>query len=160
MEQRCYLWNVWLAWIGIPLLAIVVWWRMGVAAALATFGVCALAQILSIRLFPRLSRALGYGSVADAPADRVPRLTTFDGPVTIYTASLCPFCPIVRQRLAELQQQMHFELRDIDVTFRPDLVRARGLRSVPVIEAGGRFLTGNATTRQLVAFLTEPVVSA
>lgn len=158
MEQRCSLWNVWLAWIGIPLLAIVVGWRMGLAAGVAAFAICAAAQVLSIRLFPRLSGVLGYGSVADAPAEGVPPLLNVNGPVTIYTANLCPFCPIVKQRLAQLQKEMHFELREIDVTFRPDVVRARGLRSVPVIEAGGRVLAGNATTRQLVAFLSEPVV--
>jgi hypothetical protein len=34
------------------------------------------------------------------------------------------------------------------VTFRPEIVRSKGLRSVPVLEADGRLLTGNATSAQ------------
>jgi glutaredoxin len=96
--------------------------------------------------------------VADAPAQQV-LPTAGVGPVTFYTASLCPFCPLMRRRLADLQQQMHFELREIDLTFRPDLVRAKRLRSVPVVEAGGQVLTGNATSRQLALFLTGSITS-
>jgi hypothetical protein len=59
----------------------------------------------------------------------------------------------VRRRLAELRQHRHFEVEEIDVTFRPDLIRAKGLRAVPVLEASGRFLIGNATSEQLAEFL-------
>lgn len=158
MEQRCYLWSVWLSWIGLVLLAAVVWWRAGLAVALLVIAAGAAAQLLYIKWFPAVSRILGYGSVADAPAGQVLPVAGV-GPVTLYTASLCPFCPILRRRLADLQQQMHFELREVDVTFRPDLIRAKGLRSVPVVEAGGRVLTGNATSRQLALFLTGSLSS-
>jgi glutaredoxin len=73
--------------------------------------------------------------------------------VTLYTASVCPFCPIIRRRLAELQRQHAFEVREIDITFRPEIVRAKGLRSVPVLEANGRLLVGNATSAQIAEFL-------
>jgi glutaredoxin len=53
----------------------------------------------------------------------------------------------------ELQQQSSFQLREIDVTFRPDIVRAKGLRSVPVIEANGQVLVGNATSARIAEFL-------
>lgn len=58
--------------------------------------------------------------------------------VTLYTASVCPFCPIVRHRLMALRRQTEFELRDIDVTFRREIIRAKGLRSIPVLEVEGR----------------------
>jgi len=154
MEQRCYLWSIWLAWIGMPLLAVVVWLRMGLAAALLVLAVGIIGQMLYIRWFPRLSRALGYGSVADEPAGRLAPARALPS-VTLYTASVCPFCPIVKRRLADLQRDLHFELREIDVTFRPDVIRGKGLRSVPVIEMDGRFLAGNATSQQLAAFLTN-----
>jgi hypothetical protein len=41
----------------------------------------------------------------------------------------------------------------VDVTFRPQVVRAKGLRSVPVLEANGLLLSGNATSAQIVEFL-------
>jgi len=44
-------------------------------------------------------------------------------------------------------------VREIDVTFRPKIVRAKGLRSVSVLEANGRILVGNATSAQIAEFL-------
>jgi glutaredoxin len=112
------------------------------------------AQPVYIRVFPRLSQALGYGSVSDVAASRLP-----DAPgvtrVVLYTARACPFCPILKRRLVDLQPRLGFDLKVVDVTFRPNLVRAKGLRSVPVVEAGGRFLVGNATSAQLVSFLAD-----
>lgn len=154
MEQRCHLAAVWLTWLGLPLLAVVVGLRAGWIAAVAVLGVGIVGQVLYIRWFPSLSRWLGYGSVTDEPADvkvraaRVPR-------VTLYTANVCPFCPIVRQRLADLRRQSQFEIEEVDVTFRPEIIRAKGLRSVPVLEANGRLLVGNATSAQIVAFLNS-----
>ncbi len=152
MKQQCYLVNVWFTWLGLPLLAVLMgidvgWWA-GVFVLIA--GV--FAQILYIKTFPRVSRWLGYGSVEDqsaaAPAEAA-RVTK----VTLYTANVCPFCPIVRQRLADLERTMGFVVEEVDVTFRPDLIKAKGFRSVPVIEADGRYWAGNATTAQLVHFL-------
>lgn len=152
MKQRCYLVAVWLTWLGLPLLAVVVGVRVGVVAALIVLAVGVVGQIAYVRWFPRVSRLAGYGSVADTPADRsllparVPR-------VTLYTANVCPFCPILKRRLADLQRERPFEIDEVDVTFRPDIVRTKGLRSVPVLEANGRLLVGNATSAQIAEFL-------
>lgn len=154
MEQRCHLGAVWLTWLGLPLLAIVVGLRRGWGIAVAVLAVGILAQVLYLRWFPYVSRWLGYGSVADVPAPaiassaRLPR-------VTLYTANVCPFCPIVKRRLADLQRQTTFEIEEVDVTFRPEIIRAKGLRSVPVIEANGRQLVGNVTSAQIMTFLQE-----
>ena len=152
MEQRCHLAMVWLTWLGLPLLAALVGLRTGVVAGLAVLAVGVVAQVLYVRWFPSISRLMGYGSVADTLAAAVPTNGMLQG-VTLYTASVCPFCPIIRRRLAELQRQSSFELQEIDVTFRPEIVRAKGLRSVPVLEANGQLLVGNATSAQISEFL-------
>ena len=152
MEQRCHLWAIWLTWLGLPILALVSALRVGWIAGLVILFVGIVGQVAYIRWFPHVSRLLGYGSVADVPAStesmpgQPPR-------VTLYTANVCPFCPIVKRRLADLQQRSHFEIEEVDVTFRPEVIRAKGLRSVPVVEAGGRVLVGNATSAQLADFL-------
>src|SRR3970040_2209522 len=111
MEQRCHLAMVWLTWFGLPLLAALVGFRTGVAAGVAVLVVGVVAQVLYVRWFPLISRSMGYGSVADSPAAALPSGATVPG-VTLYTASVCPFCPIVRRRLAELQRQRGFEIRE------------------------------------------------
>ena len=40
-------------------------------------------------------------------------------------------------------------MTQVDVTMKPALVRAKKIRSVPVVEVGGRRLVGNATTQEL-----------
>lgn len=65
MEQRCLLVNVWLAWVGLPLLALVLGLRAGWIVGVVALVVGAVFQVLYIRWFPRLSRLLGYGSVED-----------------------------------------------------------------------------------------------
>lgn len=161
MEQRCHLAMVWLTWLLLPLLAALVGLRTGMVTGLASRGVVAglavlavgiVAQVLYVRWFPYISRSIGYGSVVDTPAAAPATSGTLPA-VTLYTASVCPFCPIVRRRLADLQRQHGFEVREIDVTFRPEIVRAKGLQSVPVLEANGRLLVGNATSAQITAFL-------
>ena len=154
MEQRCHLSMIWLTWLGLPLLALLVGLRVGVVAGLAVLGTGVVAQVLYVRWFPHISRSMGYGSVADTPAPVVPASETLPD-VTLYTANVCPFCPIVKRRLAELQRHNRFEIREIDVTFRPEIVRAKGLRSVPVLEANGQVLVGNATSAQIVEFLKD-----
>jgi glutaredoxin len=154
MEQRCYLAMVWLTWLGLPLVATLVGLRTSVVGGFVVLTVGVVAQMLYVRWFPRISRSMGYGSVADTPHAAVP--ASGDLPdVTLYTASVCPFCPIVRRRLDELQRQGGFEVRELDVTFRPEIIRAKGLRSVPVLEANGQRLVGNATSAQIVEFLEQ-----
>jgi glutaredoxin len=152
MDQRCHLSMIWLTWVGLPLLAVVAGIRGGVVAGAFVLIVGVAAQILYVRQFPRISGWLGYGSVADTPADAaaLPRRTAH---VRLYTANVCPFCPIVKRRLEELRRQAPFELEEIDVTFRPQIIREKGLRSVPVVEAGGQRVVGNATSAQLAALL-------
>lgn len=152
MKQQCPLVLVWLTWLGIPALAAWVgvgsgWW-VGLLVLVA--GV--LAEVAYLRRFPRLSRALGYGSVAHVQAAERP--APLERPtVRLYTASVCPFCPIVRARLAGLSREWGFAVEEIDVTFRPELVLRQGFRSVPVLEAGDARLVGNATSADLAAFL-------
>jgi glutaredoxin len=152
MQQRCHLAAVWLTWIGLPVLALVAGLRLGVVAGLAILVVGIAGQMLYLRWFPHMSRWMGYGSVADAPADPAPMPASLPR-VTLYTANVCPFCPIIKRRLAELQRQFQFEVEEVDVTFRPDLIRAKGLRSVPVLEANQQVLVGNATSAQIAQFL-------
>jgi glutaredoxin len=152
MEQRCHLSMVWLTWLGLPLLATLVGLRTGVVAGVVVLALGVVGQVVYIRWFPKISRSMGYGSVVDTPVLVVPASRTLPG-VTLYTASVCPFCPIIRRRLAELQRQSGLDVREVDVTFRPDIVRAKGLRSVPVLEANGQVLVGNATSAQIAAFL-------
>lgn len=99
-----------------------------------------------VRLFPRISEYLGYGRVDDVAAEGA---GTSGANVTMYSSLGCPFCPIVERRLKELREEMGFELEVVDVTVRPDVARSKGIKSVPVVEAGGRRLIGHATSRQL-----------
>jgi len=93
---------------------------------------------------------MGYGSVADQPAKNLRRTNT---KVTLYTGVGCPFCPIVKRRLTELQSKMGFELNEIDVTFKPELLIAKGIRALPVVEIGKSQWIGNATSEQLANFI-------
>lgn len=153
MKQECPLVNVWLTWLGLPALALAMgllqaWW-----AGIFVLLIGVLAQILYVKIFPRISHLLGYGSVENVQASVPPEVGTV-ARVVLYTANVCPFCPIVKRRLVELQRNLGFEFEEKDVTFRQDLIREKGLRSVPVVETDGRHWVGNATTAQLVEFLT------
>lgn len=152
IKQHCPLAFVWLTWLGVPALALYLALSESWIAAIVVVAAAILAQLAYLRLFPRVSRLLGYGSVADLRAH-----STVSAPprVVLYTANVCPFCPIVRRRLEKLREELDFALEEVDVTFRPRIVKDKGLRSVPVIEAGGRLLVGNATSAELSAFLAE-----
>lgn len=154
MKQSCHLSMVWLTWLGLPALAILGGVLHGWVAGVAIAVVALAAQIAYLKAFPRLSRWLGYGSVDDVPAEGGPATGRL-GQVTLYTANVCPFCPILKRRLERLRSEMGFEVNEVDVTFRPGLLTGKGFRSVPVVEANGRFLAGNATSAELVAFLNE-----
>ncbi|GMQ82616.1 MAG: hypothetical protein BMS9Abin05_2071 [Rhodothermia bacterium] len=143
---------VWLTWLGLPALALFFAIHENWFAGALVLVVGIIAQIAYVRWFPWISRWIGYGSVADDRAEPTP-MTGKLPRVTLYTANVCPFCPIVRKRLEALRQSLEFELEEVDVTLRPHVARAKGFLSVPVVEANGRFLFGNATSVQLVAFL-------
>ncbi len=152
LKQHCPLALVWLTWLGLPALALYMGLRLGWIAAVFILVVGVLAQVAYVRWFPHLSRLLGYGSVADVTA---PPPHATPPRVVLYTANVCPFCRIVRRRLEALQEALGFTLEEVDVTFRPRIVQEKGFRSVPVVEAGGRFLVGNATSAELAAFLGQ-----
>ncbi len=154
MKQECPLAFVWLTWLGLPGLALILGLSQGWLGAVFVLLVGIIVQIVYIRWFPRIARWFGYGSVADVPTELRSFVATMPR-VTLYTANVCPFCPIVSRRLNELKRQIPFELEEVDVTFQPKIVRQKGLRSAPVIETDGRFLVGNATSTQIAAFLTE-----
>lgn len=156
MKQSCSLWAVWSTWLGLPLLglaAAVVWsWWAGLLVLMAG----AAGQVLYIRSFPRISTWLGYGRLEDRPARDALASTGLPVRVRFYTATVCPFCPVVRRRLRDLQERLRFEIEEIDVTLRPQAITSKGLWSVPVVEAGGRTLVGNVTSEQLAALIQPP----
>jgi glutaredoxin len=154
MKQECPLPFVWLTWLALPGLALLLWWTRGWPAAVLVILVGVVVQITYLRVFPRISRWVGYGSVKDVPAGEA-SAGTYAPRVTLYTANVCPFCPIVKRRLMALKQQVPFALDEIDVTFKPHIVVQKGFRSVPVIESQGRYLVGNATSAELSAFLGD-----
>ncbi len=152
-KQQCSLWAVWLTWLGLPALAVIVGLGLGWPAGVFVLLVGVVAQLGYVRWFPRISRWVGYGSVADELVDVVS--SSSGARVTLYTANVCPFCPLVRDRLERLRPKLGFELREVDVTFRPALVQSKGFRAVPVVEVDDRQVVGNVTSAQLVAFLAN-----
>jgi glutaredoxin len=93
---------------------------------------------------------MGYGSIEDKPALLVEKL---DVQVTLYTGLGCPFCPAVKERLIKLSSRMGFQVREVDVTLKPGLLLAKGIRALPVVEVGDKRLTGNLTSEQLARFI-------
>ena len=159
--QRCTvssLYRIWLTYAA----GVIVFAVLGMWVALAVW-VCAvpLGKWLQIRYYRYLSPSFGYGMLEE---DRLagPALGPTRATVTYYQALGCPFCPIVSGRLHALQQQMGFTLEVVDLTLQPQLLAKRGIRSVPVVEVGGRRLVGNATSEQLAALIAgaEPVRAA
>ena len=127
-------------------------WRGRWVLALVWLAGVPLFEWLYIRKFPSLSRSMGYGPIVDegaGPAGNAP------ANMVLYTALGCPFCPLIEQRLEDLRKQMGFTLEKINVTLRPDLLAAKGIRSVPVVEAGARLLFGLVTTKELAEAIAE-----
>ncbi|HYM50215.1 MAG TPA: glutaredoxin family protein [Candidatus Limnocylindrales bacterium] len=161
LPQRCpiaFIYLSWLVYLGgvvglaigrlVPVIPI---WLVGVPLLMWGY----------LRFFPSLSRSLGYGSVADRPGVAAPPPhRTAAMHVTLYTALGCPFCPIVRRRLHSLKTLLAFELEEVDVTLRPELLLRKGIRSVPVVEVEGRRLTGNATSAKLADLIAPPALPA
>ena len=150
MEQRCTILNLYLNWT--LLLGGAVFLLMTERYLLLAVWLVAapIFQVVYVRVFPRLSHAMGYGSVEDTPA------TSSEHPpvdVTLYTAAGCPFCPIIEERLEALKATMGFRLTKIDVTLRPDLLAAKKIKGVPVIEVGDTLRTGNLTSQELAEMI-------
>jgi glutaredoxin len=105
---------------------------------------------LYVKYFPSLAKFMGYGSVADKPATT---LQSSKARVILYTGVGCPFCPIVEKRLTELQKKMGFELSEIDVTLKPDILIKKGIRALPVIEVTEALRVGNGTSEEIADFI-------
>jgi thiol-disulfide isomerase/thioredoxin len=148
MKQQCHMAMIYFTWVfylgGLAYLVWLAMWPLAIAWLVSV----PLFEWLYVRQFPGLSQLLGYGRIVDQPA---PAVTPSQATVTFYTALGCPFCPLMEQRLEELRQQMGFTLHKIDVTLRPDLLLAKGIRSVPAIETGGKVLFGLITRKDLAA---------
>jgi len=54
--------------------------------------------------------------------------------------------------------KMGFDLKEIDVTFRPELLIHKGIRALPVIEVGENQWVWNATSEQLAIFITSNIL--
>ncbi len=114
-----------------------------------------------VHYFPYISKFVGYGSLDDQRATAVAAAPT---EVTLYTAVGCPFCPVVKERLIALRQEMGFSLKEIDVTLRPNVLIAKGIRTLPVVECGTCRLEGNATSERLASLIAgshsnEPILA-
>ena len=158
MKQQCYVAMIYLNWIvlagGLGFLI----FKGLYVFALLWLALLPLAMWAYIRVFPSVSQLMGYGRIDDQPAQRLDRVPT---EVRLFTALGCPFCPVVKRRLMALREKMDFRLEEIDVTLKPGVLMAKGIRAVPVVEAGDRRLAGNATSQQLAelissATLTQP----
>ena len=160
MKQESWLVGLWSFWIGLPAVALAVGAWRGWPFALLVLMAGVLAKVGYVRNFRHLSPWLGYGPVEDVRPPHHLATGTAVARVTLYTAAGCPFCPLVRERLEQLRQELWFDLDEKDVTLHPRRLTARGIRSVPVVETNGRRLVGNATSEALAAFLAAPAMKA
>ena len=128
--------------------------RLGIALSLvgAPFF-----QAAYVAIFPRISASLGYGAIEDEPAVQPPAA---DVEVTLYTAAGCPFCPILEERLTALMRTMGFTLKEVDVTLRPDIVKAKKISALPVVEVGREMRAGNLTSQELAELIARAAVRA
>jgi glutaredoxin len=150
MKQQCNIAFIYGSWF-ILLCGLVFYLIQGnvLQAVLWVFFI-ALFLWLYVRYFPSISRFMGYGSVADQQATNVQPSHV---KVIFYTGLGCPFCPLVKRRLHELQSRMGFELSEIDITLKPDVLIAKGIRALPVVEVAEARWVGNATSEQLATFI-------
>jgi glutaredoxin len=158
--QRCLLVNLYLNWVVYLGGFVALVWLDRRALAVVWAIATPIIQWAYVRAFPRLSGALGYGSVVDEPSLTSMPAPTRHGPraVTLYTAIGCPFCPLMEERLLALQSELGFPLRTIDVTARPDILARTRIRSVPVVEIAGVRHVGNLTSRQLAELIAASPV--
>jgi thiol-disulfide isomerase/thioredoxin len=151
MKQQCHLSMIYCTWVmyvgGVAYLLATARWAYAVGWLVGV----PLFEWYYIRNFPRFSPLLGYGKIADEQADGVAQS---QARVTFYTALGCPFCPLMEQRLRELQAEMGFSIDKIDVTLHPEILISKGIRSVPAIETGGRVLFGLITKKDLAAAIS------
>jgi len=151
VKQQCYLAMIYLNWVvlagGLGFFLL----KGHYVLAMLWLGLIPLAMWVYVHIFPSISQMMGYGQIEDRPAQGLKHVPA---KVTLYTALGCPFCPVVKRRLIALREQMEFSLEEVDVTLKPGLLMAKGIRAVPVVEAGERLLTGNATSEQLAELIS------
>jgi thiol-disulfide isomerase/thioredoxin len=152
MKQQCHISMIYLTWAIYAGGLVYFGWYGQWALALFWLAGVPLFEWLYIRKFPSLSPLMGYGRIVDEGAEAAGNAPV---KVVLYTALGCPFCPLIEQRLEDLRKQMGFTLEKIDVTLRPDLVTAKGIRAVPVVEAAARLLFGLVTTKELAAAIAK-----
>jgi len=70
-----------------------------------------------------------------------------------YTSFFCPFCPEAKRRIEALRKAYEFELEEVNVTWRPDILIQKGIKAVPTVEVDGQVVVGLPTTRQLKELL-------
>ena len=150
MKQQCYMAVIYLNWLLLAggLLFFVIKGHYGFA--LLWLVLIPLGMWVYIRVFPSISPLMGYGRIDDQPAQNSGHVSA---KVTLYTALGCPFCPVVKRRLMALRETMEFSLEEIGVTLKPGVLMDKGIRAVPVVEAGERRLAGNATSEQLAEMI-------
>jgi glutaredoxin len=152
MKQQCYMVMIYLNWaVLVGGLGLLIFERR-YGLALVCLLLAPFAMWAYIRAFPSISERMGYGRLDDRPAQSMERVRAR---VRLYTAVGCPFCPVVKRRLMALRQMMDFSLEEIDVTLKPGILLAKGIRAVPVIEAGDRRVAGNLTSEQLAELIRE-----
>src|SRR5215467_11164033 len=138
-KQQCYVAGLALVWIGYAVgMAYFSYQRQWVILLLWMAGVPCLRWTL-FYFFPHISRFLGYGRIVDKFSPIPPLHADLSAaPVTVnfYSFFSCPFCPIVLARLQVLQRQMGFALETFDLTLKPKMLLAKGIRSVPLVEVG------------------------
>ena len=156
MKQQCHITVVYGSWL-VLFLGLLYYLIQGnyIQAILWCFFI-AVFILVYVRNFPKVSRFLGYGSVEDHKPDTTQRVTV---DVILYTGVGCPFCPLVKNRLKELQTKMGFNLKEIDITLRPELLLQKGIRALPVVEVGTSQWVGNATSDQLAQFIVQQISS-
>jgi len=151
MKQQCYIAVIYLNWLllvgGLVFLVI----KGLYGPAILWLVLIPLAMGVYIRIFPSISQLMGYGRIDDQPAQNPGHVPA---QVTLYTALGCPFCPVVKRRLMALRETMDFNLEEIDVTLKPGVLMEKGIRAVPVVEAGDRCLTGNSTSEELAKLIS------
>ncbi len=157
VKQQCFLMVIYTTWALVlgGVIAFAFAGQYGAAAAVAV-GV-PLVQWFSIRHIRSLAPWMGYGRIVDDPA---PAVAPAAVRVRLYTAVGCPFCPLIEQRLQALRAGMGFELEKIDVTLRPSLLAGQGIRSVPAVEVGGKWLTGLVSSSELAGEISAAEVHA
>jgi glutaredoxin len=152
MKQQCHISFVYGSWLILACGFLLYLIQGNILQAVLWASFVALFLWIYVHNFPSLSRYMGYGSVADQPATDV---QPSGSKVILYTGLGCPFCPLVKKRLNALKVTMGFELTETDVTLKPDVVIAKGIRALPVVEVGGARWVGNATSQQLVSFIAD-----